>query len=237
MKFEDVVRLLSIGASHTGKTTLIATMILRGCFGNFMTKDYIIYVLSPSEESLNQAVWTMLNNKGFKIVRIVLDNDCIPELKKITKPSSEYKSRIMVVDDLAKSKCRGVIDFIGNMYAVDSHHTKMHMILLSHQLTNGIPQSRSSAGYIIVHNNSPKSIKTIAIECGADHHVLSHALSRPAGLIPASHDSRVCDNYNYVIVLRKNYKFADGTDVPLYYKLSDVEHDKSELIPLDTWFF
>jgi len=238
------VRMIVIGGSSTGKTSLLRTAILRGEFGR--RPELNIIVMSPSEQSLQQVIWTDLESRGFSIQRIACDmRSKVREqpLFQARAPSEDKRRRLVIIDDadqvgsmhvpistpLGRTSQNGK-QFITELFGTESHHTDTGCIVVSHKLNIGVPAIRNSANHVVLTALSPDELKRVVKNYALSPIEIStirRAHENPAQIAECAPTGRFCipsgecRNYNHVVLLTSPMVDSRGVPLPRIWRFGD----------------
>lgn len=153
------LRMLVIGASHTGKTFLIRKMIMRGDLGDKADTTYSIF--SPVKASLYQPIWQDLKRRGYRVGRHDKFDDALTAFPKSGR-------RVLIIDDVDNLTSRGhrLVDTVNTMFTVESHHSDVSVIMISHQFKTGAPAARDSAEFVILTANPLQPLQDLCKQLG-----------------------------------------------------------------------
>lgn len=157
------LRMHVIGATGTGKTLLIRRMILREDFGPKERLD--IMVFSPVPASLRQAAWDDLQARGWSLTLLDTfpDNPC---------PSNPNRLAILIIDDvdnlrLAATKPKTglpLADRVDRLFCVESHHSDLSVVMISHKFHTGAAAARDSADFVLLTPNRGEALAKLCKE-------------------------------------------------------------------------
>lgn len=182
------LRMLVIGASQTGKTFLIRKMILRGDFGSRDKLNIAIY--SPVPSSLTQDAWRDIESRGWKITmhkNLNIGNDC----------------GLLILDDVDNLASAGVLKKVQTLFTVESHHSNLSVLMISHRLKTGSPAARESCPFVILTAAPEMSLKALCKELAVPDEIASQIVKH---LLTSTADQREKNPwafcYNHVILSR-----------------------------------
>jgi len=136
---KDRCRIIVIGASESGKTFLIYTMIMKGMFGN---KDKII-IMAKNKQTFEQDLYKELKRKK----GVIFKED--PKGKSMPTFLSEKDGKILLILDDYDS----FYPWTEDLFSVVSHHSDISVIVISHGYKTGNKKIRTSTEYIILTNS------------------------------------------------------------------------------------
>lgn len=136
------LRMLIVGASHTGKTFLVRKMLMRGDLG--LKKELEVCVYSPSAASRQQPIWKDLRRRGWRL-------QVFPTvLGAVTSPRA-LPHRLLILDDVdGPTTGKGALQAASEVFTTESHHSNSSCIMISHRLKTGSPALRDSVPYVVL---------------------------------------------------------------------------------------
>lgn len=204
-------RICIIGASTTGKTELIKKMILRTDFG--CKKDLEVLLYSPSNITMNQKCWKLLEIKKIKFSK--------HHLVKTTKPPPDPVKgvrRVIIFDDLDDAIV--LPKWIVERFTIASHHLNESVVCISHRLKIGVVEIRSSANWIILTASPDSTLRETCKYLGADFEKVSKWLSNPDNLVESSPGQ--FKSFNHVAIRQSFCVDGEGNPSPKYYSINNL---------------
>ena len=204
-------RICIVGASSTGKTELIKRMIMRGDFGSKGELEVMLF--SPSEITLDQRCWRLLQEKNIRL--------STNHLTKMTQPPcnpDEGVRRVIIFDDLDDAVV--LPKWIVERFTIASHHLNESIICISHRLKIGVVEIRSSANWIILTAAPDSSLRETCKSLGAEFDVVKGLLSNPTNLVESSPGQ--FKSYNHVVVRQSFCVDGEGKPSPKYYEVNPL---------------
>lgn len=228
--------MIAIGATGTGKTSLIRLAILRGEFGKRINLELII--MSPVEASVNQPIWKDLEDKGFKLRRIVCDKRVRNQQPFMANTTPGIR-QLVIIDDVDLTSLMRVtsvaggtmitqtgLAFLTNLFAVESHHADMGCILISHGIKIGAPCICENADYMLLTSLAPSGfakVKKVLELTPVEISKINAEHSNPEGFVveqniePYDTSSGQYRCFNHAVVVTRRM-FEDQQPIPRIWK-------------------
>jgi len=238
MRLTWPVRMITIGATGTGKTSLLRLALLRGEFGKRTSLE--LTIMSPVEASVNQWIWKDLEEKGFILRRIICDKQVRDQapFRAELKPGIR---QLVIIDDVDLVSLMRVhvavkggicvqtgMAFLTNLFAVESHHADMGCILVSHGIKIGAPCICENADYILLTSLAPSGfakVKKVLELTPNEISQITHEHTDPSGFVVESpteqYDFSNGDQYkcfNHVVVVLRQVFEHDQKPIPRIWK-------------------
>ena len=176
MKLQAISRCVYVGGSEAGKTFTFYKGLMFQNMYPFPTNTVQLKILSPSKESLHTYYWDNLKFtypdikiEKYHILSMVYNKD---EILKVDKK----RNVIILIDDfdgkLEKAPPRKKrdyvtgMDFVQNIFSVQSHHSNCSVVLICHNLKNKAKETRISAQYLFFFQGCQKYLKSYNEEFG-----------------------------------------------------------------------
>lgn len=215
-------RLVVVGGSCSGKSTLVRNLIISRCLG-VDKKDLNIIVASPILASLKQRLWKDLLHRDFKIRCHLLGRHSTKPTPTVSSLKDTARPKLLlVVDDLDQiTDIPGGKGWLMDVFGTESHHADMSVILISHHLRIGVPAVMTSADAVVICSMPTYMLSQTCNALGLTSEEVSKAnrtLCDPSGLLARSavNGSKYRPAFNHVVVWRKPLfvKAADGALEP-----------------------
>ena len=179
-----------VGASDTGKSTFVRDMV-------FARKFPHIYIYSPSEVSLKQNTW-----------------NCFPQAIKVhlkpRTPPLNFKSKSVIIFDDVDAVMGNL--WIQKLYTIESHHSDLTIIKISHKIKCNDTELRTSTNYLVLFYMPSNDIDDVCKLYGLgsdERRKVDECLEQRSGLV--RQPDGTCKGYNKCMIDMRNLAMDDGS--------------------------
>ena len=226
-----------IGGSHTGKSYLFYKLLVGGFLGTCDYSKYLIIVASTLKVSLDQPLWDIIERKGFRVEKILLNRSgSYPKYDELIEEANKDKNilkTIFVCDDTDKlSPCCAL--WVQNLFSVMSHHQELTIFLILHTYSINSPTIFRSTDHIWLFSIDETYAKKICKEFEINYELYKEVMNSKSNIVEMKDCEKFEDNtysnFNYIIRRRTNKCQEDGSTLGNHYI---VDYDNFKCVCLD----